>query len=470
MPLAEPQGAAPGPAQGSARSTAQVAARDEARDGTAPSAATTAGGTAGAAAGSTADANTAANAAANAAAAIGTTADAATDSTATATAAAGAAATAAATAAALADGPAAPATDGPGAAGAALRLRLPALGWIALGIVLLATFFYLLAPILTPFALAGVLAYMLQPGVDWLQRHGLPRTVGSVLMVVACAAIMLGLVLILLPVLEREFLALDEKFPSFVTQVNTRLMPLLRQWLGISLHLDATALRNLAMRQVGQQDMVTTVLARFGNGGLALIEAAATLALIPMVLFYLLLDAPDFGRRFETALPRRWHAQIMSFLGEIDRVLAQFLRGQLTVMLVLAVYYTTVLALAGYDSALPIGVLTGLLIFIPYVGFALGLTLATLVALLQYGTWQGLLGILAIYGVGQVVEGFFLTPRLVGERIGLHPLAVIFALLAFGHVFGFFGVLVALPSSAVLLVALRRLRQRYLASAFYRGA
>jgi predicted PurR-regulated permease PerM len=137
-------------------------------------------------------------------------------------------------------------------------------------------------------------------------------------------------------------------------------------------------------------------------------------------------------------------------------------------MLVLAIYYSSALAIAGFDSALPIGVLTGLLIFIPYVGFALGLMLALLVALLQFANWQAALSILAIYGVGQVLEGFFLTPRLVGERIGLHPLVVIFALLAFGHVFGFFGVLVALPSSAVLLVALRRLRQRYLASSFYR--
>jgi predicted PurR-regulated permease PerM len=371
-------------------------------------------------------------------------------------------------------GPALPvgadAAAGPAGAVAALRLRLPSLGWIALGLTLIAVFFYLLAPILTPFALAGVIAYVLLPGVDWLHRHGLPRVLGSVLMVVLCAAIMAGLVLILLPVLEREVVELDQKFPSLVTQVNTRLMPRLQAWLGVSLQLDATALRNLAMKQVGQQDMVTSLLSRFGNGGLALLEAFGTLALIPVVLFYLLLDAPDFLRRFETSLPRKWHAQIMTFLGDIDLVLAQFLRGQLTVMLVMALYYAVALSLAGFESALPIGVLTGLLIFIPYVGFALGLTLASLVALLQFATWQAALTIVAIYGVGEVLEGFILTPRLVGERIGLHPLAVIFALLAFGHVFGFFGVLMALPLSAVLLVALRRLRQGYLASSFYRGA
>lgn len=346
--------------------------------------------------------------------------------------------------------------------------RFPNAGWIGLGVALTVAFFYLLAPILTPFALAGVLAYVLHPGVNWLAQRRFPRALGSILMVILCAAVMLGLVLILLPVLEREVVAMDEKFPSLVTQANTRLMPLLEQWLGVTIRLDPSALRALAMQQVGQQDVVSSLLARFGSGGLAVLEAFGTLTLVPVVLFYLLLDAHQFALRLESTIPRRWLELTMGFLREIDTVLAQFLRGQLTVMLVLAIYYSSALAIAGFDSALPIGVLTGLLIFIPYVGFALGLMLALLVALLQFANWQAALSILAIYGVGQVLEGFFLTPRLVGERIGLHPLVVIFALLAFGHVFGFFGVLVALPSSAVLLVALRRLRQRYLASSFYR--
>ena len=150
-----------------------------------------------------------------------------------------------------------------------LRERYPNAGWIGLGLALVVAFFYLLAPILTPFALAGVLAYVLHPGVDWLERHHLPRALGSILMVVLCAAVMLGLVLILLPVLEREIAALDQKFPSLVIQANTRLMPLLEEWLGVKIRLDPSALRALAMQQVGQQDMVSTLLSRFGSGGLA---------------------------------------------------------------------------------------------------------------------------------------------------------------------------------------------------------
>jgi len=348
------------------------------------------------------------------------------------------------------------------------RERLASAGWIAAGLALFLVFFYQLGPILTPFAFAAVLAYLLLPGVRWLQARGLGRLNASALMVLLVGALGLGLLLILVPVLEREALALDQQLPQLVVQFNTRLAPLLAQWLGVHVHFDAAALRALALQQFGQQDALGTVLATFGNGGLAVLEAIATLLLVPVVLFYLLLDGQQFSSRLEEAIPRRWHGQAMGVLREIDAVLSQFLRGQLTVMLVLAVYYSAALALAGFESALPIGLVTGLLIFIPYVGFSLGLLLASLAALLQFGLWKALLSLALIYGVGQILEGFVLTPRLVGERIGLHPLAVIFALLAFGHVFGFLGVLVALPASAILLVALRHLRRYYLASAFYR--
>ena len=158
---------------------------------------------------------------------------------------------------------------------------------------------------------------------------------------------------------------------------------------------------------------------------------------------------------------------------EVDVLLAQYLRGQLLVMLILAVFYSVGLALFGLDLALPIGIFTGLAIFVPYLGFGLGLVLATLAGLLEFSATSGLgytaIMVAVVFGSGQVVESLFLTPRLVGERIGLHPLAVIFALLAFGQLFGFVGVLVALPVSAVLLVAIRRVRTGYLASGLYQG-
>jgi predicted PurR-regulated permease PerM len=166
-------------------------------------------------------------------------------------------------------------------------------------------------------------------------------------------------------------------------------------------------------------------------------------------------------------VPRRWVVQTVAMAQEVNILLAQYLRGQLLVMLVLAAYYSIGLTIAGFDVALPVGILTGLLVFIPYLGFGLGLILALIAAVLQFSDWSGLIAVAVIYGAGQVVEGFFLTPRLVGERIGLNPLAVIFALLAFGQLFGFVGVLLALPASAVLMVAFRHLRHHYLRSSFY---
>jgi len=191
--------------------------------------------------------------------------------------------------------------------------------------------------------------------------------------------------------------------------------------------------------------------------------------LIPVVLFYLLSDWPGLVARLQALIPPRARVPTLAFLAECDVVLGQYLRGQLLVMLALAVYYALALALAGFDLALPLGVFTGLAVAVPYVGFGIGLVLALLAGLLQFGALKGLLLVALVYGVGQLLESFVLTPRLVGERIGLNPLAVIFALLAFGTLFGFVGVLVALPASAVMLVALRRARAAYVSSRLYTG-
>ncbi|GAB4470572.1 MAG: AI-2E family transporter [Burkholderiaceae bacterium] len=342
--------------------------------------------------------------------------------------------------------------------------------WVGIGLALFALM-YVLAPVLTPFAAAAILAYLLSPGVDWLAAHRLPRWAAVLAMIFFLGLILLGLLLILVPVLKKELAQLQAQMPALVGTLNDTVAPRLQQWFGIAIRFDAQTLRELLAERVGsQQDLIARVFAHAREGGIALLGLLGTLFLVPIVLFYALLDWHDFKDRFQALIPRRWHAQTVAILGEIDDLLAQFLRGQLTVMLVLAAYYSVALAIAGFQTALPVGLLTGLLIFIPYVGFALGLVLALLAALLQFGNLYGLLAVAAIYGVGQAIESFFLTPRLVGERIGLHPITVIFALLAFGQVFGFFGVLLALPASAALLVALRRLKDAYLASEFYRRA
>jgi predicted PurR-regulated permease PerM len=193
------------------------------------------------------------------------------------------------------------------------------------------------------------------------------------------------------------------------------------------------------------------------------------LVLIPVVLFYLLADWQRLVRHVEALVPMPARSTYDSFVNECDEVLGQYLRGQLSVMALLAVYYSVALWAFGLELAFPIGVFTGLAVFIPYVGYGVGLALALLAGVLQFAPSEALLMVAVVYGLGQLIESFLLTPRLVGERIGLHPLHVIFALMAFGQLFGFVGVLVALPASAVLLVAIRRLRAQYQASALYRG-
>jgi predicted PurR-regulated permease PerM len=306
--------------------------------------------------------------------------------------------------------------------------------------------------------------------VDWLQKRRVPRAAGALLMLVLLLLVLVGLLLILVPVLQREVMALYAALPAMVTRLNATVAPRLQEWFGWPVQFDFATLKALLAEQVGQQqDLVARLLDRVRAGGAAIAGVLGLLLLVPVVLFYLLVDWHELKTRVDVLIPRRWHAMVNSMLAEIDGLLAQFLRGQLSVMLVLAAYYALTLAVAGFQTALPIGILTGLLIFIPYVGFLLGLLLALLAAFLQFSSWYGLIAVGIIYGVGQIIESFLLTPRLVGERIGLHPLAVIFALLAFGQLFGFIGVLIALPTSAALLVGLREMRSEYLRSPFYLG-
>jgi len=213
--------------------------------------------------------------------------------------------------------------------------------------------------------------------------------------------------------------------------------------------------------------LIDGLIASLRIGGSALMAVAGSLVLAPIMAYYLLLDWNRLVERSKGLIPPRWRVGVQSFLDETDEVLGQYLRGQLLVMLVLAVFYTVGLTLVDLHLALPIGVFTGLAVFIPYLGFGLGLVLALLAAVLQFQAVLGVVLVGAVYVVGQLVESLYVTPRLLGERIGLHPIAVIFALMAFGHLFGFVGVLIALPASAVLLVAIRRAKTGYLGSELY---
>ena len=347
--------------------------------------------------------------------------------------------------------------------------RLQAALWIAAGLAVLALL-YALSPILTPFLLAAILAYICNPATDRIARWGAPRIVAVLLVMLALAALVAGLVLIILPLLYEEAAVIAARTPEAMALANEKLAPWLRQHFGIRLRFDSASLQKLA---AGNWDTVQIILERIYSslkiGGVALVGLAVNLLLAPVVMFYLLLEWHGMMGRLGGVVPRPWHARLTGVANDVDAVLSQYLRGQLLVMAILAAYYCVALWLAGIPSALSIGVVTGLLIFIPYLGFATGLILALAVATLQFAGWPPIIAVLIVYGIGQLLESFLLTPFLVGERIGLHPLAVIFALMAFGQLFGFFGVLAALPASAALLVGLREVRSLYLASRFYQG-
>lgn len=341
----------------------------------------------------------------------------------------------------------------------------------------LAAVLWLLAPVLAPFVIAAVLAYALTPVVNSLDivwRGRIPRMLAVLVVEIVFLMLVLGMLLMLVPILAKELPLMQQQLPALLDTASARLSPVLAQW-GIHFSLDVANIKTFALKYLNANfgDAFGSVVASLKLGGSVAFAVIGNAILIPVVLFYLLMEWQGFVQRLRTLIPPRLLASTDSFVQEADAVLGQYLRGQLLVMAILAVYYSVGLALFGLDLALPIGIFTGLAIFVPYLGFGLGLILAVLAGLLEFSATAGLgytlVMVAVVYGIGQVVESLYLTPRLVGERIGLHPLAVIFSLLAFGQLFGFVGVLIALPVSAVLLVAMRRTKAGYLASRLYLG-
>ncbi len=344
--------------------------------------------------------------------------------------------------------------------------------WLIVGAALM-LLLVLLGPVLMPFVTGTILAYMLNPLVDAMcrvkwKKWAIPRQLAALIAMLLLMSSILALILIVLPVAQNEFPLLQEQIPRFLDQLHAILEPRLLQ-LGIHIQLDSNGIKQLISDHLATsgQEIGHAILSSLKVGGTAVLGMIASVLLIPMVLYYLLVDWHALLARLHHLIPRKWVKRTTQLAEEVDGLLAQYLRGQLLVMLVLAIYYSSALALTGFNAALPVGILTGLLVFIPYIGFGLGLFLALITAVLQFNGLHGLAMVALIYGTGQIMEGFYLTPRLVGERIGLQPLTVIFALLAFGQLFGFVGILLALPASAITSVAIKHLRSLYFKSRFY---
>jgi len=342
-------------------------------------------------------------------------------------------------------------------------------GWTAIALAV-GFLVWLLSPILAPFMMEAILAYICDPLVERLTSRRFPRPLAVVAVMLLVIGAVVCLVLVVLPVFVRESRLLMEKLPGFVIWFNENVTPWVKARFDLVVQLDADMARQLARELLAENESAAMqLLGTLKVGGLVLLALLANLLLVPVVLFYLLRDWNQVLERIDLLIPRRVHAQVRRIAGEIDAVLAQWLRGQLLVVAIMCAYYVITLWIAGLDFAVPIGIFTGLAVVVPYVGIVFCLALATVAALLESGTVAAVAWVWLAIGVGQALEGAFVTPRIVGERIGLHPVAVLFALLAFGLVFGFFGVLLALPASAALLVGLRHLRAAYLAGPLYGG-
>ena len=343
--------------------------------------------------------------------------------------------------------------------------RFAAVQWLSF-IVVLGAILYLLSPILTPFVAAAILAYICNPPVQRLVRLKTPPTLAVLLVMLALIVASVLLLLILLPLLEKELGNLSARLPQFIDTLRIRLLPHLQQLLGVSPAWDGAWLKDFA---VSHWQSAGKVLPWLSNSGSVLIELFANLVLIPVAMFYLLRDWSALVGQVDELIPRHSYDKVREIATEIDTVLAEFLRGQLSVMVLMSVYYVIVLWVVGLEYALPIGIVAGMLVFVPYLGMLVGLALATLAAVMQFTTLSDVVWVWAVFALGQLLEGMVVTPRLVGERVGLHPLVVIFALMAFGQLMGFFGILLALPLSAILLVALRHAKAWYLSSSMYRA-
>ncbi|GIX34359.1 MAG: AI-2E family transporter [Lysobacteraceae bacterium] len=335
--------------------------------------------------------------------------------------------------------------------------------------VLLGGVIYLLAPVLTPFAIAALFAYLCDPLVDRLERLGLSRSLAVSMVFVLFILFWLLVLLILAPMLERQMGRLVEQLPRWIGYLQEAILPRLEQYTGFSLQrLDPGALLEV-LRQHWQQagGLAQSVLGGLSRSGMALLVWVANLLLLPVLVFYLLRDWDLLVERVRELLPRAIEPTVSRLARQSDEVLGAFLRGQLSVMLALGAIYAAGLMLVGIDLGLLIGLLAGLVSFIPYLGAIVGVGAGVVAALVQHGDLLHVVLVLAVFGIGQLIESFLLTPWLVGDRIGLHPVAVIFAIMAGGQLFGFFGVLLALPAAAVAMVLLRYAHERYTASQLY---
>jgi predicted PurR-regulated permease PerM len=344
--------------------------------------------------------------------------------------------------------------------------------WVAVaaGLLLL---LWLLNDILLPFVVGGVVAYFFDPLVMRLQRAGMSRTWATTVVTVVAALMAIGVVMAILPPLFGQVQALIAKAPQYAVQVMQRVQPMVepvRERMGLP-PLSLQELQSEATQWAGQAlAIVGGVAGKVAQRGVAIINLLGLLFLTPVVTFYLLRDWPKVMAAVDGALPLDHADTIRKLTRQSNAAVAGYVRGQALVCLCLGTIYGVGLSLVGLQFGFVIGLIAGLISFIPFVGTLVGAVLAIGMALAQFPPdWMGVVKVAIVFAIGHALEGNFLSPKLVGDRVGLHPVWIMFALLAGGSLLGFTGVLIAVPVAAVVGVVVRHLIGRYRASGFYRG-
>jgi predicted PurR-regulated permease PerM len=349
-------------------------------------------------------------------------------------------------------------------------LRRQIVFWLVV-LAFFVVFLWLFSTILLPFVAGMALAYFLDPVADRLERWGLTRTAATSLILLTFVVLLVLGFVIVIPLLAAQATDFSEKVPGYVSSLQQLIAdpnsPIMPDWLKGQIG----SLKDNVTKYAGEgASFLAGVFVQLWASGKALIDILSLLVITPIVAFYILLDWDKMVAKVDGWVPRDWVVVVRRLAGEMDHAIAGFVRGQGTICLVLAIFYGGSLSLAGLNFGLLIGIVSGLVSFIPYLGSLLGLVLSVGVALVQFWPDYPWIGLIAgIFLVGQIVDGYVLQPKLIGERVGLHPVWLMFSLLAFGALFGFVGLMVAVPASASIAVLVRYAISRYLDSDLYHG-
>ncbi len=342
------------------------------------------------------------------------------------------------------------------------------LKWLIL-VVFIGWILFLMGPALAPFVIAGLFAYLFNPLVEKMERRGIGRSLGVSLVFLILTLVLVGIILVLIPFMDRQVSRFIEQLPRWTEWARDVATPWIEQRFGVTLNtFDSEGL--VAMLRGHWKEaggFATTLLAKVSSSGFAIIAWALNLVIIPVAAFYLLRDWNIVVERMHALVPRSIEPVVVRLTRESDETLGGFLRGQLSVMIILGTLYGVGLWSVGISIGPLIGMIAGLISFVPYLGAIVGVGIGVIAALAQYQDTYHVIMVLIVFIVGQLLEGYVLVPKLVGDKIGLHPVAVMFAILAGGELFGFVGVLLALPVAAIAMVLLRYAYERYTQSEMY---